>query len=94
MVRINTNTIALGAANASTQHQRVLGQSMQRLSTGLRVNSAADDAAGLAISSRMTSQILGLNQAVRNANDAISMLQIADGGRVNQNRQHVIEGCA
>ena len=83
MVRINTNIIALGAANASTQHQRVLGQSMQRLSTGLRVNSAADDAAGLAISSRMTSQILGLNQAVRNANDAISMLQIADGGLAN-----------
>jgi flagellin len=60
-VRINTNTIALGAANAAIQHQRVLGQSMQRLSTGLRVNSAADDAAGLAISSRMTSQISGLN---------------------------------
>lgn len=83
MVRINTNTIALRAANASIQHQRVLGQSMQRLSTGLRVNSAADDAAGLAISSRMTSQISGLNQAVRNANDAISMLQIADGGLAN-----------
>ena len=57
MVRINTNTIALGAANAAIQHQRVLGQSMQRLSNGLRVNSAADDAAGLAIRPRMTSQI-------------------------------------
>ena len=65
------------------QHQRVLGQSMERLSTGLRINSAADDAAGLAITSRMTTQISGLNQAVRNANDAISMLQIADGGLAN-----------
>lgn len=56
---------------------------MERLSTGLRINSAADDAAGLAITSRMTTQISGLNQAVRNANDAISMLQIADGGLAN-----------
>ena len=56
---------------------------MQRLSIGLRVNSAADDAAGLAITSRMTSQISGLNQAMRNANDAISMLQIADSSLAN-----------
>ena len=56
---------------------------MERLSTGLRINSAADDAAGLAITSRMTTQISGLNQAARNANDAISMLQIADGGLAN-----------
>ena len=56
---------------------------MERLSTGLRINSAADDAAGLAITSRMTTQISGLNQAVRNANDAVSMLQIADGGLAN-----------
>ena len=82
-MRINTNTVAHRAANAAVQHQRVLGQSMERLSTGLRINSAADDAAGLAITSRMTTQISGLNQAVRNANDAISMLQIADGGLAN-----------
>ena len=82
-MRINTNTVAHSAANAAVQHQRVLGQSMERLSTGLRINSAADDAAGLAITSRMTTQISGLNQAVRNANDAISMLQIADGGLAN-----------
>ena len=56
---------------------------MERLSTGLRINSAADDAAGLAITSRMTTQISGLNQAIRNANDAVSMLQIADGGLAN-----------
>jgi|TARA_B100000768_G_scaffold178899_1_gene195510 flagellin len=55
---------------------------MERLSTGLRINSAGDDAAGLAISSRMTSQINGLNQAVRNGNDAISMLQTADGALI------------
>ena len=82
-MRINTNTVAHRAANAAVQHQRVLGQSMERLSTGLRINSAADDAAGLAITSRMTTQISGLNQAARNANDAISMLQIADGGLAN-----------
>jgi flagellin len=52
---------------------------MERLSTGIRINSAKDDAAGLAISSKMTSQINGLNQAVRNANDAISMIQVAEG---------------
>lgn len=56
-----------------------MAQSMQRLSTGLRVNSAADDAAGLAISSKMTSQVLGLNQAIRNVNDGIGMIQTAEG---------------
>ena len=55
-----------------------MARSMQRLSSGLRINSALDDAAGLAISSKMTSQVRGLNQAVRNANDAISMIQVAD----------------
>jgi flagellin len=59
-----------------------MGQTMERLSTGLRINSAADDAAGLAISSKMTSQINGLNQAARNSNDAISMLQTADGALI------------
>ena len=56
-----------------------MARSMQRLSSGLRINSALDDAAGLAISSKMTSQVRGLNQAVRNANDAISMIQVAEG---------------
>ena len=56
-----------------------MSQTMERLSTGIRINSAKDDAAGLAISSKMTSQINGLNQAVRNANDAISMIQVAEG---------------
>ena len=54
-----------------------MDRSMQRLSSGLRINSALDDAAGLAISSKMTSQVRGLNQAVRNTNDAISMIQVA-----------------
>ena len=56
-----------------------MSQAMERLSTGVRINNAGDDAAGLAISSKMTSQINGLNMAVRNANDAISLLQTADG---------------
>lgn len=82
-MQINTNTIAHWASNAAIQHQRVLGQSIQRPSTDLKVNSAADDTAGLAITSRMTTQIAGSKQAMRNANDAISMLQIADGGLAN-----------
>ena len=79
MTVINTNTSANITANALTKNERVMSQAMQRLSTGQRINSAGDDAAGLAISSRMTSQINGLNMAVRNANDAISMIQTADG---------------
>ena len=76
---INTNVKALVAQNALTVNNRVLSKSMEQLSTGKRINSAADDAAGLAISNKMTSQIRGLNQAVRNANDAISMIQTAEG---------------
>ena len=76
---INTNISATLTANALTKNERAMSQAMERLSTGLRINSAADDAAGLAISSKMTSQINGLNQAARNSNDAISMLQTADG---------------
>jgi flagellin len=76
---INTNTNALRAANASTQANKMLGTAMERLSTGKRINSAKDDAAGLAIASSMTSQIRGMNQAVRNANDGISLAQTADG---------------
>ena len=79
---INTNISATLTANALTKNERAMSQSMERLSTGLRINSAADDAAGLAISSKMTSQINGLNQAVRNANDAISMIQTADGAYI------------
>ena len=79
MATINTNMSAMIASNSLTRNERVMGQTMERLSTGIRINSAKDDAAGLAISSKMTSQINGLNQAVRNANDAISMIQVAEG---------------
>jgi flagellin len=67
------------AANSMTRNERSMSSTMERLSTGIRINSAKDDAAGLAISSKMTSQINGLNQAVRNSNDAISMIQVAEG---------------
>jgi flagellin len=79
MATINTNMSANIATNAMTRNERIMGSTMERLSTGVRINSAKDDAAGLAISSKMTSQIRGLNQAVRNANDAISMIQVAEG---------------
>ena len=82
MTVINTNTAAILTANALTKNERAMSQTMERLSTGQRINSAGDDAAGLAISSRMTSQINGLNVAVRNANDAISMIQTADGAMI------------
>ena len=82
MTVINTNTAANITANALTKNERAMSQAMERLSTGQRINSASDDAAGLAISSRMTSQINGLNMAVRNANDAISMVETADGALI------------
>ena len=82
MTVINTNVAASITANALTKNERAMSQAMERLSTGQRINSAGDDAAGLAISSRMTSQINGLNMAVRNANDAISLVQTADGAIV------------
>ncbi|NBS09707.1 MAG: flagellin FliC, partial [Betaproteobacteria bacterium] len=82
---INTNASALIAQNALTSNARASSTAMQQLSTGLRINGAKDDAAGLAIASRMTSQIKGLDQAVRNANDAISLLQTADGALSNVN---------
>ena len=82
MTVINTNTAATITANAIAKNERAMTQTMERLSTGQRINSAADDAAGLAISSRMTSQINGLNTAVRNANDAISMIQTEDGAMI------------
>ena len=76
---INTNVMSLNAQRNLGQSQSALAKSMQRLSSGLRINSAKDDAAGLAISDRMTSQIRGLNQAVRNSNDGISLAQTAEG---------------
>lgn len=76
---INTNISALTAQRNLTRAQSGLEKSIQRLSTGLRINNAADDAAGLAISDRLSAQIRGLNQAVRNANDGVSALQTADG---------------
>jgi len=79
---INTNTAATLTSNALARNDRDMSQAMERLSTGQRINSAADDAAGLAISSKMTSAVRGLEQASRNANDAISLLQTADGAAI------------
>jgi flagellin len=79
---INTNVNSLIAQNAATVAGRSMGKAMEQLSTGKRINTAADDAAGLAISSRATAQIRGLDQAVRNANDGISLLQTAEGAMV------------
>ena len=76
---INTNIKSTIAQNALTVNNRSLSKAMERLSTGSRINGAADDAAGLAISNKMTAQVRGLDQAVRNANDGISLLQTADG---------------
>jgi flagellin len=79
MTTINTNTNALTVKNAAVINQRDMAKAMEQLSTGRRINSASDDAAGLSIRNKMSSQILSLDQAVRNANDGISMLQTADG---------------
>jgi flagellin len=79
MTAINTNVKSLIAQQSLTVNNRSLTKTMEQLSTGKRINSAADDAAGLSISNKMTAQIRGLNQAVRNANDAISMVQTAEG---------------
>jgi flagellin len=79
MTVINTNIAAQVTANAMKANQRSMETTMERLATGLRVNSATDDAAGLAIGTKMDSQIRGFEQAVRNSNDGISMLQTADG---------------
>lgn len=79
MTVINSNISSLRASNASNKAQSALSTAMERLSTGKRINSAKDDAAGLAIASSMTSQIRGMNQGIRNANDGISMAQTAEG---------------
>ena len=76
---INTNTVSLNAQRNLNTSQGSLATSMQRLSSGLRVNSAKDDAAGLAIAERMNTQVRGINVAVRNANDGISLAQTAEG---------------
>lgn len=76
---INTNSASLTAQRHLNKSTLQMGKTYQRLSSGLRVNTAADDAAGLAISNRFTAQIRGLNQSVRNANDTISLTQVADG---------------
>src|SRR5580765_5063418 len=76
---INSNIVSLNAQRHLTESQSSLATSMERLSSGLRVNSAKDDAAGLAIADRMNAQIRGMNVAIRNANDGISLAQTADG---------------
>ena len=81
---INTNVNSLFAQNAMKVNNRALSTAMEQLSTGSRVNSAKDDAAGLSIGTTMTSQIRGMNQAVRNANDGISLLQTAEGAMIEQ----------
>lgn len=90
---INTNVMSLNAQRNLYQSNNDLATSIQRLSTGLRINSAKDDAAGLAISERFTSQIRGMNQAIRNANDGISLAQTAEGalGEVANNLQRIRE---
>ena len=82
MAVVNTNVGASIAQNALMKNERDMNTAMERLSTGSRINGAKDDAAGLAIASRMTSQIRGLDMGIRNANDAISMLQTADGAMI------------
>lgn len=80
MTVIGTNVTALRTSYASNQAEMGLARSIERLSTGSRINSAADDAAGNAIATRMTSEVRGLNMAIRNANDGISLAQTAEGG--------------
>lgn len=79
---VNTNVASIVAANNVNSTRGSMEQAMERLSSGKRINGAADDAAGLAISSRMTAQIRGLNQAIRNANDGISLAQTAEGALI------------
>ncbi|MEM8918301.1 MAG: flagellin [Pseudomonadota bacterium] len=80
MTVIGTNVSALRASTASNSAEMSLAKSIERLSTGSRINSASDDAAGLAVATRMTSEVRGLNMAIRNANDGISLAQTAEGG--------------
>ena len=93
MAGINTNIASLNAQRNLSTSQSALSTTMQRLSSGLRVNSAKDDAAGLAIAERMSSQVRGMNVAIRNANDGISYAQTADGalGKMSDNMQRMRE---
>ncbi|MDV3255020.1 MAG: flagellin FliC, partial [Lysobacter sp.] len=88
---INTNVMSLNAQRNLTANSADLGTTIQRLSSGLRINSAKDDAAGLAISQRFTTQIRGMDQAARNANDGISLAQTAEGalGEIGNNLQRI-----
>lgn len=90
---INTNALSLMAQNNLNKSQTSLGTAIQRLSSGLRINSAKDDAAGMAISNRFTSSIRGLTQAARNANDGISLAQTTEGAleEVTENLQRIRE---
>jgi flagellin len=90
---INTNVASLNAQRNLNQSQSALATSLQRMSSGMRINSAKDDSAGLAISERMTAQIKGLNQAARNANDGISLAQTAEGAmsEIGNNLQRLRE---
>ncbi len=90
---INTNVISLNAQRNTAASQNSLATSMQRLSSGLRVNSAKDDAAGLAIAERMNAQVRGMNVAIRNANDGISLAQTAESalGKVGESLQRMRE---
>ena len=90
---INTNYLALVSQNNLNKSQSTLGSAIERLSSGLRINSAKDDAAGQAIANRMTAQIRGMTQAARNANDGISLAQTAEGNlnEINNNLQRIRE---
>jgi len=90
---LNTNIISLNAQRNLSSSQSALSSSMQRLSSGLRVNTAKDDAAGLAIAERMNAQVRGMNVAARNANDGISLAQTAEGalGKVSESLQRMRE---
>ncbi|MDQ8024128.1 MAG: flagellin [Moraxellaceae bacterium] len=90
---INTNVSSLNSQRALNGTQNSLATSLQRLSSGLRINSAKDDAAGLAVAERIKAQVSGFNVAIRNANDAISLMQVADGGaaQVSDNIQRMRE---
>ncbi|SHH00559.1 MULTISPECIES: flagellin N-terminal helical domain-containing protein [Pectobacterium] len=93
MASINTNIMSLVTQNNLNKSQSSLGTAIERLSSGLRINSAKDDAAGQAIANRMTAQVKGLTQAARNANDGISLTQTAEGNlnEINNNLQRVRE---
>lgn len=90
---INTNSLSLITQNNINKNQSALSSSIERLSSGLRINSAKDDAAGQAIANRFTSNIKGLTQAARNANDGISVAQTTEGAlsEINNNLQRIRE---